>query len=359
MNGATQRVVADEVPLGDRRLALPAGEEHLVEVGELELAALQLSTCPPCPARRGRPAPRRSAGPTPAAARHHADGGLGRGQVAAPQRVGGGRHLVVGAARLHRPRVLLRVPARDGRGRRSCAAAATAPCRRRRCPDPGGRARTGRPASRRRRSKWRSPRSMAAAASASSVPGRPPRAPVPHDDVAPAVLALGDDPLEVEVLDGVVLDVDGELAGLGVERRPLGHGPAGEHAVDLQPQVVVEAAGPVALHDEPARGAGPDGARPRGLGRHREVPLGPVRLQPLLGITHRNRLLPFGDPRQAPADTWAPSPGRVCSGDGYTDGSAHSTPPAPGPSPTRPPGDPASRSVSPPMQAHANHADRP
>src|SRR4029450_2329732 len=54
-----------------------------------------------------------------------------------------------------------------------------------------------------------------------------PRAPVPDDDVAAAVLALRDDPLEVQILDRVVLDVDGHPALAGVERWPLRGRPGG------------------------------------------------------------------------------------------------------------------------------------
>src|SRR5947209_1659998 len=55
---------------------------------------------------------------------------------------------------------------------------------------------------------------------------RLPGPPVPHDDVATAVFALRDDPLEVEVLDGMVLDVYRQLPGFGVPRRSSRHRPA-------------------------------------------------------------------------------------------------------------------------------------
>ena len=51
---------------------------------------------------------------------------------------------------------------------------------------------------------------------------RLPGAPVPDDDVASAVLLRRDDALEVEVLDRVVLDVDGHPADVGVEGQALG-----------------------------------------------------------------------------------------------------------------------------------------
>jgi len=79
-----------------------------------------------------------------------------------------------------------------------------------------------------------------------------PGAPVPDDDVTGTVLAPRDDAFEVEVLDRVVLDVDGHPAGLRVQSGTAGHCPGDEDAVDLEAEVVVEAGGPMALDDEAA-----------------------------------------------------------------------------------------------------------
>ena len=107
-----------------------------------------------------------------------------------------------------------------------------------------------------------------------------PRAVVPDDDVPAAVLAVRDDPLEVEVLDGVVLDVHREVADLRIQGEALGHGPAHEHAVDLEPEVVVQRAGPVTLDHEARRAVARHrlgrAGRLAGLG---EVPLLPVLLE--------------------------------------------------------------------------------
>ena len=81
--------------------------------------------------------------------------------------------------------------------------------------------------------------------------GDRPRAPVPHDHVAAAVLARGDDAFEVEVVERVVLDVHRHALRVGIERRSLRHRPAQQHPAGLEPEVVVQARGPVALHDEP------------------------------------------------------------------------------------------------------------
>ena len=44
--------------------------------------------------------------------------------------------------------------------------------------------------------------------------------------------------------------MDGEVVALGIGRDALGHGPGDEHAVALEAEVPVQAAGVVLLHDE-------------------------------------------------------------------------------------------------------------
>ena len=85
-------------------------------------------------------------------------------------------------------------------------------------------------------------------------PGEFPGPPVPHDHVTAAVLTRRDHTFEVEVVEGVVLDVDGHALHVGVERRALGDRPAQQHTGRFEPQVVVQTPGPVPLHDEPAAG---------------------------------------------------------------------------------------------------------
>jgi hypothetical protein len=94
---------------------------------------------------------------------------------------------------------------------------------------------------------------------------------VPHHHVAAAVPARRDDALEVEVLDRVVLHVHREPARPRVEGRSLRDGPAHQHAVDLEAQVVVQPARPVPLHDEPRRPV-PGRDLPGRLGGAAEVP---------------------------------------------------------------------------------------
>ena len=100
-----------------------------------------------------------------------------------------------------------------------------------------------------------------------------PDALVPHDDLARAVVALGDDPLEVGVLDRVVFHLHGHALVGGVEGRPARHRPRAQDPAPLQAEVVVQPGGGVLLHAEEA-GAAPGrggGGRGRGTGRGRRT----------------------------------------------------------------------------------------
>jgi hypothetical protein len=66
-------------------------------------------------------------------------------------------------------------------------------------------------------------------------------------------LTFGDHALEVEVSDGVVLDADRETPLACIEGRPSRDRPGDEGTIDLQPQVVVQAGGSMALDDESSR----------------------------------------------------------------------------------------------------------
>ena len=77
----------------------------------------------------------------------------------------------------------------------------------------------------------------------------------PDDDVTAAVLPGRDHALEVDVLDRVVLDMHGEPFHRGIQGRAVRHRPAHQHSVDLKAQVVMQAPGPVPLHDKPALAA--------------------------------------------------------------------------------------------------------
>jgi hypothetical protein len=106
------------------------------------------------------------------------------------------------------------------------------------------------------------------------------RAVVPDLDRARPVVALRDLAVELRVLERVILDVDGQMLRPRLRRHALRNGPAGQHAVALEPEVVVEAPGVMALDDEDRlllpRGALALGERLRGRVR---VALGAVFLE--------------------------------------------------------------------------------
>src|ERR1019366_8264204 len=96
----------------------------------------------------------------------------------------------------------------------------------------------------------------------------------------------GDHPLEVAVVVGMVLGLDGQAAGRGIQRRATGDRPREEDAPVLEPEVVVEPRRPVHLDaetaplrepvPEPSVGASTWLRLAAGLGRAGEVALAPV-----------------------------------------------------------------------------------
>ena len=106
---------------------------------------------------------------------------------------------------------------------------------------------------------------------------RRPHAGVPDDHRPAAIFALGDDALEVDIFERMVLGLDRQPLVGRVERRALRHGPALQHAADLQPQIVVVGRRVMLVHDE-AVACRLDGAAGR-LRRLGKVPLGSVGLQ--------------------------------------------------------------------------------
>ena len=129
------------------------------------------------------------------------------------------------------------------------------------------------------------------------------RAAVPDDGRPGAVAALGDHALEVAVLERMVLDVHGQALLAVPDRRPLRHGPAREHTAELEPEVVVEPAGRVLVHDEQVarRGAAPA----EGLGRPLRVTLFAVCVEraPSHGVPAAPRATRRGCRRRAPRRT--------------------------------------------------------
>src|SRR4030095_9968131 len=87
------------------------------------------------------------------------------------------------------------------------------------------------------------------------VADRFPGAAVPDDDVAGAVLARGNRALAPRVIERMVLDVHRHPLVGRVEARALGHRPALQRALELEPEVVVQTAGGVLLDHERERWA--------------------------------------------------------------------------------------------------------
>src|SRR3990172_6632944 len=77
-----------------------------------------------------------------------------------------------------------------------------------------------------------------------------PRAAVPHHDGPGAVAALGDDPLEVAILEGVVVHPHGEPLVGRVHRGPLRHRPRLEDPAQLEAEVPVQPRSLVLVDDE-------------------------------------------------------------------------------------------------------------
>src|SRR5690606_18437866 len=76
----------------------------------------------------------------------------------------------------------------------------------------------------------------------------PPDAAVPEHHGAAPVLTLGDQAFEVAVLERVILRAHREALHRGIGDGSLRHGPAQEHAVPLEAEVVVEPPRRVLLH---------------------------------------------------------------------------------------------------------------
>jgi len=113
---------------------------------------------------------------------------------------------------------------------------------------------------------------------------RPPPAAIPEDHGPGAVVARRDDPLEVGVLDRVILHLHRHPLLRGVGGGALRDGPGAERSVQLQPEVPVKPAGGVLLHDEEARPRRVPAllaGRAKRLGRPPGVPLSAVGVEPI------------------------------------------------------------------------------
>ncbi len=113
---------------------------------------------------------------------------------------------------------------------------------------------------------------------------RQPVAAVPELHRAAAILAFGNGALEVAVVERMVLDLDRQPLDRRIERRTLGHRPRLEGAVELQPEIVVQARGVMALHHEAQRLAGGDGRLAGRLLGLAEVALGAIGGETVLAL---------------------------------------------------------------------------
>src|SRR5690606_28932645 len=70
-----------------------------------------------------------------------------------------------------------------------------------------------------------------------------------HYGTAP-VFAFGNGAFEPTIIEGMILDMDRQALVGGVGRGSLGDGPALEHTVEFEPEIIVEPRRVVFLHDK-------------------------------------------------------------------------------------------------------------
>ena len=78
---------------------------------------------------------------------------------------------------------------------------------------------------------------------------RPPDAPVPNEHRPSAVLLGRDDAFELRILQRMVFNMNRQPFLAGIEAGPLGHSPAFQRPVELEPEIVVQAGRGVFLND--------------------------------------------------------------------------------------------------------------
>ena len=141
-----------------------------------------------------------------------------------------------------------------------------------------------------------------------------PVAAVPELHRAAAILALGNGALEVAVVERMILGLHRQPLDLGIERRPLGHRPRQEDAVELEPEIVVQARGIVPLDDEAQFLGGGHGRLARRLVGLAEVALGAIGGETV--FAQRMQPIAFGRARYGLGAQWETTPAaRRCAGD--------------------------------------------
>src|SRR4051812_3576093 len=73
---------------------------------------------------------------------------------------------------------------------------------------------------------------------------------IPYHHRAPAVLAFGNDPLELRIIDGMIFDMHRQMALPAGYWKAFRDGPRGEHASHLETEIVVQARSVMLLHHE-------------------------------------------------------------------------------------------------------------
>ncbi len=128
-------------------------------------------------------------------------------------------------------------------------------------------------------------------------------APVPDDDVAGPVIALGNNPLKILIVEGMIFHLHGQPFLGRVQGRPLGHRPALQDAGHFEPEVVVQMPGRVLVHHKYQMLLLRMEQRRR-LGRRLELPFFPVFLQ--VRISQERYLQNRSSGGQAPAGRRSP-----------------------------------------------------
>jgi hypothetical protein len=108
---------------------------------------------------------------------------------------------------------------------------------------------------------------------------RLPAAAVPQEHRSAAVFALRDGAFEISVAERMILGVHGQTLFAWDQARPLGDRPALENAIELKPEIVVQARRVVLLDAEAEAAARGDLALR--LGGFLEIPLGVVGVEQL------------------------------------------------------------------------------
>ena len=73
---------------------------------------------------------------------------------------------------------------------------------------------------------------------------------VPNHDRAAAIFAFRNEPFEIAVIDGVILDMDGKALDMRIEARPFRDSPAFVDAVEFETKIVMKPSSRVFLNDE-------------------------------------------------------------------------------------------------------------